>query len=117
MLEVDTRLSCNLHTDCDQKAYLIPQNSTNAFNFEILSGKLTKGIDICCATFPHFGPNNKIVKDKFCYPRTVLNMEMDPRYIVPGEVNPYPLAWCGAFNSIALATAFSVSIALSLLVY
>jgi hypothetical protein len=59
---------------------------------------------ICCATFPHLGWDGKtIVKDKFCYPKSVLNMELAPEYLPLGQVNPYPLAWCSA-NALAVAS-------------
>ena len=37
---------------------------------------------------------NKIVLDRYCYPRTILENEFDPRYLISGQSNPYSEAWC-----------------------
>ena len=47
--------------------------------------QVSPGVNICCATFPHLDKDGKTrVFDKFCYPRTVLNMEFDSRYLKVG---------------------------------
>lgn len=70
------------------------------------------GVNVCCATFPHLGPDGKtVLKDKYCYPRTVLNMEQDYRYLLPNQVNPYPLAWCHAL-SMTVGLAFVLTSAI-----
>ncbi len=73
----------------------------------------SEGVNVCCATFPHLGADGKtILKDKYCYPRTVLNMERDQRYLLPTQVNPYPLAWCSSVNLVLGAAVLITSVLL-----
>lgn len=80
ILEVNTALTCKVDADCDQNAYML-SNSTMTRDFSWLGlgqNLYSAGINVCCATFPHLGSDGKsVVTDKYCYPRTVLNMEQD----------------------------------------
>ena len=92
-----------------------PGNTTGLPDYSWILGNDYKkeqtaaGAKICCATFPHLGADGKtILKDKYCYPKSVLNMELDPAYLLPGQVNPYPLAWCNSL-SLSLGAALLLS--------
>ena len=75
---------------------------------------MSPGVNICCATFPHLDKDGVTrVFDKFCYPRTVLNMEFDTRYMKAGQTNPYTLAWCFATHSVTVVTAIVLSAVLA----
>ena len=129
ILEVNTSKMCVYDSDCDQNAYMLPEalemakanagwqpfggNFNSPFNQVNRAGGMSPGVNVCCATFPHLAADGKtVLKEKFCYPRTVLNMEMDWRYLKPGQGNPYPLAWCSA-TSLALAASALISLALA----
>ena len=108
--------------DCDQELYLLPESeqggSIGGIGGISAAGPNTSGgPDICCATFPHMDMQGTVVKEKFCFPRTVLRNENDTRYLKPGQWNAYPLAFCDfafTFYSQTAAALVAASLVLSM---
>ena len=62
--EVNTDLTCKLDSECN---YQDLQYITGI-------GKPLSNLDVCCATFPHFDPNDstKILLPTYCYSKKIL---------------------------------------------
>ena len=115
MFEVDTTLRCMTDYDCDQEAYLLEDAPATAVPIGV--NPATGAVNVCCATFPHMDMQGLVVKEKFCFPRSVLRNEPDQRYLKPGQWNAYPLAYCDyafSFWTQTTAALVAASIVLSM---